>query len=262
MRRETYESFTRRLVESLERDERAVGLVALGSMAAVDYEPDEWSDHDFFVVVRVGEQASFRSDLSWLPDAERVVLSYLETEHGVKVVYDDGHLLEFAVFDAAELRLAHVNRYRVLLDRGGVALAMAEVREATVRTASQGRPDAWLVGQFLTNLLVGVGRYRRGERLSGHVFVKSYAVANLLALLARHAPSERASLADDLDPWRRFEAVHPRLGEALGEALDEEVPAAAARLLEIAARELGPVIPAAAGAAVARVLAETQSRPR
>jgi hypothetical protein len=25
-----------------------LGLVAVGSMAARDYEPDEWSDHDFF----------------------------------------------------------------------------------------------------------------------------------------------------------------------------------------------------------------------
>jgi hypothetical protein len=36
----TYEDFTQRLISSLARDPRIVGLVALGSMAGVSYAPD------------------------------------------------------------------------------------------------------------------------------------------------------------------------------------------------------------------------------
>ena len=252
---EDYAKFTERLRERLADDERVLGLVALGSMAAIDYVPDAWSDHDFFVIVASGEQARFRTDLSWLPDRERVAFSFLETEHGVKVVYDDGHLLEFAVFDDRELDLARVNRYRVLLDRGDLERRMGELRAVTVRaTEGSARDDVWLFGQFLTNLLVGVGRYWRGERLSGHAFVKKHAVNHLLVLLARHAPAERASLLDDLDPWRRFDLVHERLGAEIDALLGEPVPVAASGLLDLAVRELGrvPAFPAAAADLVGR----------
>jgi len=38
--------------------------------------PDEWSDHDFFVITPAGEQERMRTDLSWLPDAGQIALSY------------------------------------------------------------------------------------------------------------------------------------------------------------------------------------------
>ncbi|HYG62421.1 MAG TPA: hypothetical protein VEL74_07555, partial [Thermoanaerobaculia bacterium] len=131
-----YERFTERLLQSLAADSTVLGLVALGSMAALDTKPDRWSDHDFFVIVRTGEQEGFRRDLSWLPDRGNLVLSYRETAHGLKALYEDGHLVEFAVFDPGELHLAKVNRYRVLLDRGGeVTAAMARIREESERWA-------------------------------------------------------------------------------------------------------------------------------
>src|SRR4051812_48367660 len=96
-------------------------------MADRDYAPDDWSDHGFFVISSAGEQERLRGDLSWLPRHDGVALAFRETEHGLNVIYDDGHLLEFAVFDLDELGLAGINRYRVLLDRGGVEERVREV---------------------------------------------------------------------------------------------------------------------------------------
>lgn len=58
-----------------------------------------------------------RSTSSWLPHAERIALWFPETPHRCKAVYDDGHLVEYAVFTPDELQVARVNDYRVLLDR-------------------------------------------------------------------------------------------------------------------------------------------------
>src|SRR3954447_20592792 len=127
MKADEYRAFTRELTERLRADERAIGLVAVGSMADRDYAPDEWSDHDFLVITRAGAQEEVRNDLSWLPNGERIALSLRETDHGLIVIYDDGHLLEFAVFDLEEIALAGVNRSHVLLDRGGVAERIAHV---------------------------------------------------------------------------------------------------------------------------------------
>jgi hypothetical protein len=162
MQPDDYRSFTEALRARLADDARVVGLVAVGSMADRDYAPDEWSDHDFFVISLPGEQEALRVDVGWLPDADRVALSFRETEHGLKVIYDDGHLLEFAVFDLDEIALAGVNRYRVLIDRGEV-----EERTASVRSRPRPSPgDDYLFGMMVASALVAAGRARRG-RLRG-----------------------------------------------------------------------------------------------
>src|SRR5207253_10826009 len=163
----------------LAADERVLGLVALGSMSG-EPPPDQWSDHDFFVISRPGEQERMRTELSWLPDGEEIVLAYRETAHGVKVLYRDAHLLEFAVFDPEEMSVARINRFRVLLDRGGVAQRMRALRERTAGDLADRRPDLrWSSGQILTALPVGPRPYRPRERHDGRA--PSHAPPNQLA---------------------------------------------------------------------------------
>lgn len=249
-----HERFTTQLGERLARDPSVLGLVLLGSSSGEGTPPDAWSDHDFFIVVEPGAQERFRSDLGWLPDAGAIALSFRETAHGLKVVYESGHLAEFAVFEPDELRLARVNRYRVVLDRADIAGRMERVRGATVGAS---RPDpAWEAGQFLTNLLVGVGRWRRGERRSGDLLVRCGALGHLLRLVAvRIAPDDPAA-PDDLDPFRRFERGWPRIAGEVEQALSLATPEAADRLLSTAEAVLGrgPELPAAAVVATRRVI--------
>ena len=152
------------------------------------------------------------------------------------------------MFDPDELALARVNRYRVLLDRERIGERLERVAADTARAS--GASDDWLVGQFLTSLLVGVGRHRRGERLSGRQLVASGALGHLVTLLARHAGTTAATGRDSLDPFRRFEAAFPDLGRRLNAAVERETPAAAGELLEIALAELPGRIPAEAVAAI------------
>lgn len=235
---EAYAEFTERLKDSLVSDDRVLGLIAVGSMARVDYEPDQWSDHDFFVITRPGQQEFFRSNVSWLPPHKKVVFTFRETAHGVKVLYQDGHLLEFAVFDLEELYLARTNRVRVLFDKGDVREHVENIQKNSSSRREIESDDTFLVGQFLTNLLVGVARYRRGEKLSGRFFVKTSGLRNLLILLQKHIPSPQKSMLDDLDPHRRFEFAYPELGKELDGILELETPSAARDLLMLARREL------------------------
>jgi lincosamide nucleotidyltransferase B/F len=78
-------------------------------------------------------------------------------------------------------------------------------------------------------------------------------VSHLLTLLNRHVPSERGALADNLDPTRRFERVHPELGGRLGVLMLDELPRAAAGLLALFECHVGAEtvgVPPAALAAV------------
>jgi hypothetical protein len=258
-----YERFTADLDRALQADPRVLALVAVGSMAGRDPAPDRWSDHDFFVVVTPGEQESFRTDLAWLPGRDQIAFSYRETAHGVKVVFRDGHLVEFAVFDPDELAFARINRYRLLFDRERIGERLARVARATVGSAQAAAPaDDWLVGQFLTNLLVGVGRHCRGEKLSGRQFVKTSALTHLIVLLAKHLDSPARGLLDSLDPFRRFERVFPSLGRELDAILEQDTPDAARALLNLAVRELPERFPSEAVEVVRVRLASDPGSPR
>jgi hypothetical protein len=250
MQREEYHRFTQELAARLQPDPRVIGLVALGSMSGEPPPPDRWSDHDFFVVTQPGEQERMRNDLSWLPRAGDVVLAFRETEHGVKALYGDAHLLEFAVFDPEELQLARVNRYRVLFDRADVEPRMRALRERTAREIRA--PDArWLRGQFLTALLIAANRYRRGECLSGRARLQE-AAGHLVQLVSGSAAPSREGAPDSLDPLRRVEIAYRELAVGLDAALALAPPAAALRMLALA-RKL-PDFPAAAANALERHL--------
>jgi len=259
---EAHAAFTASLLTTLSAAPDVLGLVLLGSSSGLPPSPDAFSDHDFFVVTARGAQDHYRTTRAWLPDADAIALALRETAHGVKVLYAGGHVAEFAVFDLDEISLARVNRYRVALDRGEVAARMARVHEVSA-TAAAAAPDlGWHMGELLTQLVVGVYRDARGERLSGHRFVRVLALEHLLALLQARLPRDIAARLDDLDVTRRFELVLPELGQELEAALRAPVPIAARRLLEIAVRELADLVPPGAQAAVERALASTMTSTR
>lgn len=249
-----FEAFTARLVERLAADPAVLGVVALGSTSGAPPGPDEFSDHDFFVVVAEGEQERLRADLSWLPDASELAFHFRETAHGLKALWGSGHLAEFAVFSLGELALARVNRYRILLDRADVAVRMERIREASVAGVIASAPaEGWSVGQFLGCLVVGAGRWARGERLSGHQLVRCRAVGHLLTLLKGDGATAVAIL-DDLDPWRRLERASPELAAELEGALALSAPASARTLLSLLVGRRPGLVPEAARAAVRRAL--------
>jgi hypothetical protein len=161
MQLDAFRRWTDRLRANLEADSRVTGLVMLGSSAEMGRTPDRWSDHDFFVITASGDQETYRTDLSWLPDAEQIVLHPRETAHGLKVLFADGHLIEFAIFDLDELRLARVNDYRVLIDTADSA-----VNAALTQIAAQSVPHAFdrerEMALVLSLLLIGAGRVARG----------------------------------------------------------------------------------------------------
>jgi hypothetical protein len=234
---EQFEAFTAHLTTNLQNDSRVIGLVALGSMAQQDYQPDEFSDHDFFVVTVDDKQEHFRQHFDWLPNPDQIVYTFRETQHGVKVLYNSGHLLEYAVFNQQELFLAKVNRYRVLLDRATIAEDLAKIEKASVSEP----PDRnFLFGNFITHLFVGVGRYALGEKLSGYQFVQGFAVNDLLQLIPQFIPSPQESKLDNLNANRRFELVYPELGAELNRFVMLDSVKAAAELMALAERILKP----------------------
>lgn len=240
----TFEAYTRRLVEWAVGRDDVLGIVTLGSTAATTHPPDRYSDHDLFVVTVDGAAQSLRDDVRWLPDADRIALCHADTEHGRGVVYDDGHLVEIAIFELDELHVVRVNAYRVLYDTGCVAERLAALATITTEWAKRLDPDgsARFAG-FVEQVIVGVGRHARGERLSANERIRGYGLTHLLGLIQDFVPTERPAAVDNLSPHRRFELAHPELGRRLGDALEGPLTELANILVEIAERLVAPRLP-------------------
>ncbi len=239
MNAQDYQAFIDALQRNLERDLRVIGLMAAGSMAGGSHQPDEWSDHDFWVIVEPDAQAWFHTHNDWLPDSDQIILWFREPHGGFKAVYESGHLLEFAVSDRESLRQAKVNDYRLLIDRAGLAADVARLHSATTAEFEKlAEDDLCLLGQFLTNLLVGVGRYRRGEQLSARQFITGWSLYALLRLIAKTIPTEHPEVLDNLDPLRRVEVAYPEIGAEINRLLRLDLDQAAVGLIDVTDRLL------------------------
>jgi hypothetical protein len=227
--------FLDHLVQIARTRDDVQGLVAFGSTADRN-RVDEWSDHDFAWITTAGAQDRYRHDLSWLPDHERIVLSVVEHHGGVKVVYDEGRRLEFGIADVEAFSTWAGAPAEVLVGD-------AAVHDATARVVAR-RPEgdvdaAREVRLMLTQIHSGVGRTRRGEKLSGSGLVRFEAVNHLARALAARLPGDTTRL-DPLDPRRRFDHVHPELGARLEAATRLPVEETARALIDLAEEHLAP----------------------
>lgn len=237
---ERFSAYLGELVAVAEADDRVVGLVGLGSTAARN-RVDEWSDHDFWLVVRPGCADGFRSDLSWLPNADRIAVSVIEEHGGGKVIYDDGHVLEFGIGDLDGVASWKANTAEVLYGPPALRAAIAATVSARSDPAGVAPGADREMALVLTQLLIGVGRARRGERLNASGLIRSDALGHLLRAVAERLPAECPGvLLDDLDPTRRIEQAHPDLARRIERLLREDVESCARGLLDLAEALLSP----------------------
>lgn len=229
---ENFIGYTSRLIANAEQNDDVLGLVLVGSTADTS-RVDEWSDHDFFWVVKAGLGEKYRTDLSWIPDIEFAVLHPRETAHGLKVVFNDGRVLEFAVFEDAELELAALNAYAVPVDKSNLSARCAVLAAKSAQVVAFDWAKEFEL--FLALILIGVGRARRGEVLIAGQFIRSYCIHNLLGLIrAAHAPVPGTeSKEDNLNRFRRFEQQYPSLSRRIENACQKDLDSAARDLVSI-----------------------------
>ncbi len=200
------QSLLRRLDEiglSLARCGDAIALFGLGSAGVERERMDQWSDLDFFAIAAPGKKARLIDKLDWLSDIRPLAFQYRNTVDGHKVMFDDGVFCEFAVFELEELPAIFYSPGQMVWAAPGVALDICQ----PIAQPPAARTEKWLIGEILGNLYVGLGRYARGERLSGFRLVQVDAVNRVLELTA--LASTAAAPTDRFAPERRFEFRFP-----------------------------------------------------
>ena len=185
---------------SLAQSDGALALLGLGSVGQELARLDDYSDLDFFVIVRPRYKTQFIADLDWLSRIHPIAYTFQNTADGCKLLFADGIFCEFAIFEPDELAQIPFAPGRLVWQ---VADFDAALLDRPAATKSE-RSTAWLVGEALTNLYVGLGRYRRGEKLSAARFIQGHAVDRVVDLAAR-IEAGQSGLSDPFDGARRFE---------------------------------------------------------
>jgi lincosamide nucleotidyltransferase B/F len=234
-RRETLLARLDAIGASLATTGTASALIGLGSVGCELERLDDYSDLDFFVVVEAGQKKRYLDSLAWLSTACPVVYRFRNTPDGYKFLFEDGIYGEMAVFELDELRQVPYAPGRIVWRRAGFDKTIATPPSRPQHKEQP--PVEWLLGEALTNLYVGLCRYRRGEKLSAFRFIQQYAVDRVLEL-AHLIGLESTVPTDMFDPLRRFEQRYPSLSGDLPELMQgyNHSPESAAAILALLQR--------------------------
>jgi hypothetical protein len=197
---------------SLGHSGHALALIGLGSVGTDLDRLDAWSDLDFFAIVEEGHKGRLVDDLGWIEAVSPIAFAYRNTPDGHKVLFADGVFCEMAVFEQAELAGIPFSRGRIVWKQPWVDDSIAV--PARPEPGPPARTTGWLLGEALTNLLVGLSRFRRGEKLSAMRLVQGHAVDRLIEL-AQMVEEERPAPRDAFNPDRRVELRLPELAREL-----------------------------------------------
>jgi hypothetical protein len=204
---------------SLAETPHALALIGLGSCGLELDRMDDYSDLDFFVVVENGRQKEFLENIGWLSRIAPIAFSFMNTSDGYKLLFEDGIFCEFAVFDRRQLADIPFSPGRIVWKAPGVPDSISQPKpQQKPRYLPPKKHIEWLVGEAITNLYVGLGRERRGEKFSAFQFIQGYAVDRVVDLSAQ-IETAVPNFPDTFDGKRRYEARYPTLAAHLPQFL-------------------------------------------
>lgn len=236
------------LAQELSTRDDALALLALGSAGTETERLDSWSDLDFFVIVRDGAKSRYLENLDWLAAAHPLAWHFQNTADGHKGLMADGVFCEFAVFETHELSRISYAPGRFIWRRGEV--------DETLACAKQSLPErhdsAWLVGEALSNLLIGLRRHARGEKLAAMRLIQVHALDRVLEFMElQHSDAKDKNIYSARDPFsidRRIEARNSHAAMVLpiwAPGYEHSVSAALALLTALESHNAVPVFVAA-----------------
>ena len=158
--------------------EEVLAFIGLGSMHDLS-RLDRYSDIDFFIIVKSqNDKKNYMEDISWL-DVHPIIFSYIETRDGLKVIYEDGILLEFAVFTMEELKNITVPVGTIYYKKEDILDDDLKPKIKIVNKVDFNKA----ISNCLSNLYVGLLREHRGEYVAAFLMIQVHATSNLLKIL-------------------------------------------------------------------------------
>lgn len=216
---------------SLKSTGDALALLGLGSIGIERERLDKYSDLDFFVIAKKGKKRRFIDNLDWLTNISEAGFFFLNTQDGYKFLYKDGIYCEFAIFEEEEMKTASYSEGAIIWKEPDFDDFICKPKK---RNAPWKPEDLnWAFNEALTCVYVGLGRFNRGEKLSGTRFVQSFAVDILIAA-STIFEKENNDFKDEFQHERRYENRYPEIAKFLPSMIQgyEKTPESALKIVE------------------------------
>jgi hypothetical protein len=213
----------------LSKCEDTLALLALGSVGIECSRIDEYSDLDFFLIVKKGSKSKYLDSLFWLNDVYPLAYWFKNTVDGYKILFEDGIYGEFAVFEESEMDTISYNEGRWIFKKPECTTNNVQSKPFE---PIESNDIEYQINELLTNLLVGMQRYRRGEKLAAQRLIEFFALNRLLSILTSIYIEEKG-YPDKFNLERRIEFRFPIFAKSLPLFVQgiENVPASASHLL-------------------------------
>lgn len=144
-------------------------------------------DLHFVLLVDSGFRSRFIDCLSWLTEIQHIAFKYRHVENGYRFLFSDGIYCEFTV---EELRFGETPESVSLCAKHADVSALRPNSSMHLNSTEDGQDEDWLLGEMLTNLLIGLRRFNRGDRLSAFYCIQHHALSSLLELLVQWEVSQ------------------------------------------------------------------------
>jgi lincosamide nucleotidyltransferase B/F len=217
--------------QSLAASPAALALLGLGSAGVERNRLDEYSDIDFFVIVQPGWKQHYLQKTEWLETKSGIDWIFQNTVDGFKIYWNDEVFGEMAIFEPSELP-------NIAFTAGLIVWSVDDFDNRIVQPKnlinSKIRSVEYLQNELLSNLFVGMSRFRRGELLSAWRFVQVHALNLAIEIKQIDLPKEITAQIDPYDLDRRIELNFPESANLANEVLlgISKTPQAAQRLLD------------------------------
>jgi len=214
----------------LKNCEDTLGLLGLGSVGVQLSRLDEYSDLDFFLIVKKGSKSKYLDSLFWLNDVYPLSYLFKNTVDGYKILFADGIYGEFAVFEEDEMDAISYSEGRWIFKKAECTLPSIQSRP--FQSLYSDNIDQ-AINELLTNLLVGLQRYHRKERLAAQRMIEVHALDRLLSVLPSIYIEEDVHI-DKFNLDRRIEFRFPAFAKKLPLFVQgiENIPASASYILD------------------------------
>jgi hypothetical protein len=198
------------IAATLSHRPQALALLALGSCGVETARLDAFSDLDFFVIVEESAKQDFIENLDWLTCGAPLVFAHRNTVDGWKTLDEDGVFCEFAVFHPAELGHIPFAPGRIVWAREGF-----DTKVLNPTKPIDPIDIASTATEAITNILIGLKRYLRGEEHAARRAICVDASDQVCRVLMA------GGQADPYNPWRRIESRSPEVADALAKAFGQ-----------------------------------------
>ncbi|MCC2605425.1 hypothetical protein [Planctobacterium marinum] len=170
------------------------------------------------VLVEPGCKQLFLDDIRWLSDIQHIAFEFRRSPGHFRFLFSDGIFCDLTIVEKQELEPREIKNNSIAwlhstMDSEIFDVAVPQSTRHSPDTIEEYRDPQWLLGELLTNLLIGLRRYNEGDKLSAFYLIQHHALSRLLTLVENWEQKQGSESVSLHIEHQSFEQNFPQLAD-------------------------------------------------